>query len=311
MKKLLWILVLPLLMASCEEDQIIDPIQGCLDELASNFNGDAEVEGECVYDAAAVLEDHYWYIESATGMLGENPLDLLLLEDYIPACTHDNLFLFGESGEVTMHDYIDECGEGEESVLDITGVWTVENDTLLQIVQDDNVYELVLTNVSPNSMDLNFEYDLNGMLIPATIVLVKSDVQVGDFEEEELDATLVLEANAWLVDALTADLNGNEINLMEIEGVIPECTLDNLFFFEGGEVTMDDNEVLCEQGEVPPIDITGVWSVDGDILTVENETETVELQIVNLSSTTIELQTEYYYTDMDMLIPAVIRLIAN
>lgn len=311
MKKLLWILVLPLLMASCEEDQIIDPIQGCLDELASNFNSDAEVEGECEYDASAVLEDHYWYIESATGMLGQTPLDLLLLEDYIPACTHDNLFLFGGTGEVTMHDYIDECDEGEESVLDITGVWTVENDTLLQIVQEDNVYELVLSNVSPNSMDLNFEYDLNGMNIPATIVLVKSNVQVGDLEEDDLDATEVLESNIWLVGALTADLNGSEINLLEIADLIPECTLDNLFIFQGGMVSMDDNEDLCDEDVVPPVNITGAWSVSDDVLTVQNETETVELQIITLNSDVIELQTEYYYAEVDMLIPAVIRLEAN
>ena len=243
--------------------------------------------------------------------MGETEIDLLVLEEYIPACTHDNLFLFHESGEVTMNDYFDVCDNGEESVLDITGVWTVQAD-VLTIENGTEVYELAITNLNSNSMDLNFEYELSGIMIPATIVLVKSDVQVGDIEEEEdLDATTVLEANEWLVDALTADLNGNEINLMEIAGVIPECTLDNLFLFEGGIVSMDDNEVLCEDGEVPPIDITGSWTIEGEILTVNNETDSVQLQIIHLSSSAIELQTDYYYADADITVPAVIRLVAN
>lgn len=173
MKKLLFVLALLLVLGSCEEDQVNEPIEGCMDELASNYNSEADVESDCEYDAADVLLASSWIMQSVTGEFLDSEINLLELEVLIPTCTHDNLFLFHEDNSVTMDDNIDLCEDGEESVLDITGEWTVEND-VLTIVNGAEEYVLTISNLTSSSMDLNFDYywadfDAN---IPAKIVLV-------------------------------------------------------------------------------------------------------------------------------------------
>ena len=171
-KKFIWILVFPIAFTSCDEDTIEELIIGCMDELAQNFNADAEEAGDCTYDATTVLLDSEWLIESVTGDLGETELNLLLLTDLIPPCTHDNIFIFQEDNTVSMEDNIVLCEEGEESVLDLSGTWTVDG-SVLTIENGADVYVLTVSNLSPNSMDLIFDYPYNETIdIPAIIVLV-------------------------------------------------------------------------------------------------------------------------------------------
>ena len=112
--KLLCVLFFPLLISSCDED----PVLGCMDEFAVNYNAQAEEEGDCEYDAADVLQSQSWYIQSVTTDFAGSEVNLLELEELIPTCTHDNLFLFHEDNSLTMDDYLDLCEDGEESILD-------------------------------------------------------------------------------------------------------------------------------------------------------------------------------------------------
>lgn len=167
--KYILISLLSVFIFGCEEE----PIVGCMDELAVNYNPQAVEEGVCEFDASDVLLSNSWFMESVTGEFAGSTINLLDLELLIPSCTHDNLFLFHEDNSVTMDDHIDLCEDGEESVLDITGVWTVEND-VLTIVNGVEEYVLTITNLTSSSMDLNFDYywadfDAN---IPAKIVLI-------------------------------------------------------------------------------------------------------------------------------------------
>ena len=173
LKKFIWLLAFPIAFTSCEEDPIDDAIIiGCMDELALNYNADAVEAADCTFDAATVLQESSWLIQSVTGDLGDTELDLLLLTDLIPPCTHDNLFVFNADNSVSMEDNIVLCEEGEESILDLSGTWIVEG-SVLTIENGSDVYVLTISNLSSNSMDLLFDYPFNENIdIPATIVLV-------------------------------------------------------------------------------------------------------------------------------------------
>jgi hypothetical protein len=173
LKKFIWLLAFPIAFTSCEEDPIEDPvITGCMDELALNYNADAVEADGCTYDAATVLQESSWLIQSVTGDLGDSEIDLLLLTDLIPPCTHDNLFIFEDDNFVSMEDNIVLCEEGEESILDLSGTWIVDG-SVLTIENGTEVYVLTISNLTANSMDLLFDYPFNESIdIPATIVLV-------------------------------------------------------------------------------------------------------------------------------------------
>ena len=169
--KLLCVLFFPLLMSSCDEDLVL----GCMDEFAVNYNAQAEEEGDCEYDAADVLQSQSWYIQSVTTDFAGSEVNLLELEELIPTCTHDNLFLFHEDNSLTMDDYLDLCEDGEESILDLTGIWLVEGD-LLTIENGDEQYLLTIANLTSNSMDLLFDYywaDFD-VTVPAKIILLSN-----------------------------------------------------------------------------------------------------------------------------------------
>lgn len=169
--KLLCVLFFPLLISSCDED----PVLGCMDEFAVNYNAQAEEEGDCEYDAADVLQSQSWYIQSVTTDFAGSEVNLLELEELIPTCTHDNLFLFHEDNSLTMDDYLDLCEDGEESILDLTGIWLVEGD-LLTIENGDEQYLLTIANLTSNSMDLLFDYywaDFD-VTVPAKIILLSN-----------------------------------------------------------------------------------------------------------------------------------------
>ena len=170
--KIVWILFFPLLIVSCDED----PVVGCMDDLAINYNAEAEEEGSCEYDLSVMLTSHTWYVESVTTNLDGVELDLLVaLPDLLPPCTHDNLFTFSEEGTVNMDDHIVLCEEGEESLIDLSGEWIVDGSqlTIIQEGQEDNPYELQVENQTGSSMDLVFPYSFSEtIIIPAKIVLV-------------------------------------------------------------------------------------------------------------------------------------------
>ena len=168
LKKFIWLLAFPIAFTSCEED----PIAGCMNELALNYNAEAEEAGDCTFDAATVLQESTWLIQSVTGDLGETEIDLLLITDLIPICTHDNIFVFHADNSVSMEDNLVLCEEGEESILDLSGTWIVEG-SVLTIETATDIYVLIISNLSSNSMDLLFDYPFNENInIPATIVLV-------------------------------------------------------------------------------------------------------------------------------------------
>jgi len=169
LKKFIWLLAFPIAFTSCEED----PIVGCMDELASNYNAEAIEEASCTYNASTVLQDSNWFIQSATGDVGGIEVDLLALTSLIPICTHDNLFIFHPDNSVSMEDNIVLCEDGEESVLDLSGTWTVDG-SVLTIENGTEVYVLTIDNLSPTSINLLFNYYLADLdaNIPATIVLV-------------------------------------------------------------------------------------------------------------------------------------------
>ena len=167
LKKFIWLLAFPIAFTSCEED----PIAGCMDELALNYNADAVDALDCTFDASTVLQDSNWLMESVTGDFAGNEIDLLLLTALIPVCTHDNLFIFHADNSVSMEDNLILCEDGEESVLDLSGTWTVDG-SVLTIENGSEVYVLTIANLTPSSMDLLFTYSFDGVGIPATIVLV-------------------------------------------------------------------------------------------------------------------------------------------
>ena len=173
-KRIIWLLVFPLIFANCD-DEVSEDLVGCMDELATNYNQEAVQEGICSYDPAVVLMSNQWIIESATAEFSGTTINLLDLTEAIPVCTHDNLFLFTDSNEVTMEDNLDLCEDGEESVLDLSGSWLIEED-VLTIENGAEVYVLSIYNLTNTSMDLLFNYnlDLNGTLfpIPANIKFV-------------------------------------------------------------------------------------------------------------------------------------------
>ena len=73
---------------------------------------------------------------------------------------------------------------------------------------------------------------------------------------------------------------------------------------------MDDNIVLCEDGEESILDLSGTWLVDGSVLTIENGTDIYVLTISNLTSSSMDLLFVYAYNE-SIDIPATIVLIAN
>ena len=172
-KKIIWILIFPLAFNSCKDDDVV----GCMDELASNYNADAETDAPCTFNTTDVLVSNPWLIASATGVVEGFETDLLGIVDLIPACTHDNLFIFGEDNYVTMDDNLILCENGEESLLDLSGTWIVEGN-ILTIENGSDTYVLTVDDLTNSSMDLLFDYnfDFNGNIfpIPAKIVLEKS-----------------------------------------------------------------------------------------------------------------------------------------
>ena len=177
-KKIIWILIFPFAFYSCDEDTIEEnSIAGCMDDLASNYNADAETAAPCIYNASDVLVNNPWQIASATAVFSGTELDLLEHTDLIPACTLDNLFMFDQNNFVTMEDNIILCENGEESVLDLSGNWTIEGN-VLTIENGSEVYVLTVDNLTATSMDLLFDYnfDVSGTIfpIPAKIILIQS-----------------------------------------------------------------------------------------------------------------------------------------
>jgi hypothetical protein len=174
LKKFIWLLAFPIAFTSCDEDPIEDTIIiGCMDELAINYNADAEEAGDCTFDAATVLQESTWLIQSVTAEIGGETINLLdSTSVLIPLCTHDNIFVFHADNSVSMEDNLDLCEEGEESILDLSGTWIVDG-SVLTIENGTDVYVLTISNLTSSSMDLLFDYPFNENIdIPATIVLV-------------------------------------------------------------------------------------------------------------------------------------------
>lgn len=164
--------------SSCEED----PVPGCTDLNAINYSSQAEEDdGSCTYQLLSeLLQMHTWYVESVTIEIEglSEPIDLLntpLVTEDIPVCSHDNLFFFSEAGDVTMDDHLVECGEDEESLIDLSGSWMVDG-TTLTIVQEGQIdapYVLEVENQTSNSMNLIFPYNYSATtVIPAKILLL-------------------------------------------------------------------------------------------------------------------------------------------
>ena len=165
---------------SCYND---DDILGCMDSYALNFDSTATIDdGSCIDPLLSdILPTHTWYVDSVTAVFFGayiNLLELDLITDDLPVCSHDNLFFFSEDGAVTMDDHLVECGEGEESLIDLSGSWSVDGNilTIVQEGQEDDPYVLDVQNQTPTSMDLifPFNFEVNGAseIIPAKIELV-------------------------------------------------------------------------------------------------------------------------------------------
>ena len=158
-------------------------ILGCMDSYALNFDSTATIDdGSCIYPLLSdILPMHTWYVDSATAEFMGVSINLLespLVTDELPVCSHDNLFFFSEDGAVTMDDHLIECGEDQESLIDLSGSWFVEGNilTIVQEGQEDDPYVLEVQNQTPTSMDLifPFNFEVNGAseIIPAKIELV-------------------------------------------------------------------------------------------------------------------------------------------
>ena len=65
-----------------------------------------------------------------------------------------------------MDDHLIECGEDEESLIDLSGSWSVEGNvlTIVQEGQEDDPYVLEVQNQTPTSMDLIFPLILRLMV---------------------------------------------------------------------------------------------------------------------------------------------------
>ena len=74
-----------------------------------------------------------------------------------------------------MDDHLVECGEDEESLIDLSGSWMVDG-TTLTIVQEGQIdapYVLEVENQTSNSMNLIFPYTYSATtVIPAKILLL-------------------------------------------------------------------------------------------------------------------------------------------
>ena len=76
---------------------------------------------------------------------------------------------------------------------------------------------------------------------------------------------------------------------------------------------MEDNLVLCEDGEESVLDLSGSWHIEEDVLTIENGVEVYVLSIYNLTNTSMDLRFDYNLDLNGTLfpIPANIRFISN
>lgn len=166
LKNLIWVLVFPLVFTSCEDD----PVKGCMDPLASNYNADAEESDYCEFDLSQVLKSRVWQMTSVTTEFGESEVDLLEGGTLVPLCYQDNLLTFNSDNTLSSAENEHICTDDEESLVDLSGTWSVEG-TLLTIINDNETYTLPAISMNSSEINLEFTYSMGNIDVPAVIVL--------------------------------------------------------------------------------------------------------------------------------------------